>query len=288
VNLDVGSASAAPVVDARVTLPFDAHAVPSLLPEPGAGALDGTQDALAMLYTLVAHQGEMSMAIGESAVAIAQREQSTQLQEEKAAEIAEEQAEASQGGFWHDLLSIAEDVAKVAGILVGVAAVAAASVCTGGAAGVAIVATAATLISAGAIVSATHCLGKFSDYFALGAEIVGSALTLGATSGAVASSALADAAHTVGTAAQVTQGAASIAGGVASIELGHFQSEGEDAAADVQQALNSMNRESRLVDDIITGLQASQQSNKNALKLVAGVAHTYGETMSFAGSLGKA
>lgn len=288
-SLDIAPVhSLAPLPVSANPPPATADAVAPLLPEPGAGGLDGTQDALSMMYSLVAHQGEVTMAIGDSAVAIARREQNTQLEQEKQAELAEQQAEANQGGFWHDLLSVAEDVAKVAGIVVGVAAVAAATAFTGGTAGIAAVAIAATLISSGAVVSATHCLGKYSDYIGMGMEVAGSIVTMGAAAGTVASSALAQVAHTVSTVATVTQGAATVVAGASSIEVGHFQSESEDDSADVQQALDLMNQDSRLVNEVIAGLQTSQKSNENALKLVAGVASTYGQTTDLAASSGKA
>jgi hypothetical protein len=288
VSLDVGPVRVAARVDTGASSSAAASGEASLLPEPAAGGLDGTEDALSMLYALVANQGQVTEAIGENSVAIARGEQETELQQEKQAELAQQQAEANQGGFWHDLLSVAEDVAKVAGIVVGVAAAAVATVFTGGTAGIAAVAIAATLISSGAVVSATHCLGKYSDYIGMGMEVVGSIVTLGVASGAVASTALTEAAHTVSTVATVTQGAASVLAGVSSIEVGHFQSESENDAADVQQALNLMSQDSRLVNDVIAGLQSSQKSNENALKLVAGVAHTYGQTMALAASSGKA
>ncbi len=260
----------------------------SLLPEPGTGGLTGTQDALSMMYSLVATQGQLLMSIGENSVASATRDQQTQLAVEKKAELALEQAEANQGGFWHDLLSVAEDVAKVAGVVVAVAAAAVATVCTAGTAGIAIVATAAVLMSAGAVVSATHCLGKDSAYIGMGMEIVGSALTMGATSGMVASTAVTDVAQGASSVAQVTQGVATVVAGVSSIEVGKFQSESEDDAADVQQALHLMNQQGRMVNDLIAALKSSQESNKSALQLIAGAAHTYGQTLTTAASGGKA
>jgi hypothetical protein len=261
----------------------------SLLPEPGAGGLTGTQDALSMMYSLVAKQGQLAMAIGENNVESASRDQQAMLAIETQAEQAQQQAEASQsGGFWHDLLSVAEDVAKVAGIVVAAAAAAVATVFTAGAAGIAVVAIAAILISSGALVSATHCLGKDSAYIGMGMEITGSIMTMGAASGAVASTALTEAVQTVSTVAQLTQGTATILAGVATTEVGKFQGESEDDAADVQEAVDAMNQQSRLVNDLIAGLKSSQESNKNALQLIAGAAQTYGQTLTTAASLGKA
>jgi hypothetical protein len=260
----------------------------SLLPEPGAAGLTGTQDALSMMYGMIAKQGELTMAIGQNSVAAATRAQDAQLTQEKRAELAQQKAEANQGGFWNDLLSFCEDVAKVVGVVVAVAAAAVATVFTAGTAGIAIVAVAAVLISSGAVVSATHCLGKDSSYFGMGMEIVGSILTMGATSGAVASSAVAQVAQTATSAAQITGGAATVVAGVASIEVGKFQGESENDAADVQQALNAIQKQSRMVNLLIAGLKDTEQSNKNALQLVAGAAHTYGQTLTTSASGGRA
>jgi hypothetical protein len=288
VSLDVSPVRAAAPADAGPASGVGAGAAASLLPEPCASGLSGAQDALSIMYSLVAHQGQVTLAIGESAITAARREQDAQLQQEKQAELQQQQAEADQGGFWHDLLSVAEDVAKVAGVVVGVAAAAVASVFTCGTAGIAAVAIAATLISAGAAVSATHCLGKYSDYIGMGMEVVGSIVTMGTASGALASSAVTQVAHAVNTVATVTEGAATVVAGVATVEVGHFQSESEDDAADVQEALNMMNEDSRWVNDVITGLKTSQESNQNALKILAGAAKTYGQTITLAASSGKA
>jgi hypothetical protein len=261
---------------------------PPLLAEPGAGGLNGTQDALSMLYSLVATQSNLAMTIGENGVASAEKSQQTQLALEKQAEIAQEQAEADQGGFWHDLLSVAEDVAKVAGIVVAAAAAAVATVCTAGTAGIAIVAIAAVLISAGAVVSATNCFGKDSQIIGMGMEVAGSILTAGVAASALASTTISEATQAVSSGAQVVEGVATVVAGISSIEVAKFQSESEDDAADVQHALNTMNQQSRIVNDLIAGLKSTEESNKNALQLVAGAARTYGQTLTAAASGGKA
>jgi hypothetical protein len=262
----------------------------SLLADPHASGFgsDAAENAMSMMYTLIAREGQFSLAIGENAITTARNEQNVQLQQEKQAELAEQQAEANQGGFWHDLLSVAEDVAKVAGIVVGVAAVAAASVCTCGAAGVAAVVIAATLISAGEVVSATGCLGKDSDYIGMGMEVVGSVITMGVASGALASDALTEVAHTVSTVAQVTGGAATVVAGASTIEVDHFQGETEDDAADLQQAIDAVGTQGRMIDDLLASLKDSEKSNQNALKLIAGADKTYGQAMILAASAGKA
>jgi hypothetical protein len=301
-SLQVGAVNPGAPVSAEVNTRTEARtaASTSLLPEPGARGLDGTQDALAMLYSLLAKQGQLSLTIGESSVTSTQKEQDAQLDQEKQAQLAQQQAEASAGGFWHDLLSVAETVAKVAAVVVAVAAAAVATFFTGGAAAVGIVTIAAVVLSAGgALVSATQCFGKLSDYFGLGMEAVGAVLTLGMSTGVIASSAAADATQasastlatvtkTVGTVAQVTAGVSTVTEGVSSIEVAKFQSDSEDDQADVQQALDMINQQSRTVDLVIAGLKSTQESNQKALELVAGAAQTYGQTLTTLASMGKA
>jgi hypothetical protein len=286
-SLDVQSAHASPQVGGLASGAPPARIAgvsTSLLPEPGAGGLSGTEDALSMLYDLVAKQGEMTQALGQVSVANSEREQQTQLSQEKAAEQAQAQAEADSGGFWHDICSVFEDIGKA----LGVVAAAAATVFTCGTAGIAAVAVAAVMISAGAVVSATKCLGKDSAFFGMGMEVVGSIVTMGAASSAVATSVLGQVAQGVNAAATIAGGACDVMTGVSSIEVGKFESESEDDAADVQQALNQINQQSRMMNEVIDGLKSAQESNKNALQLVAGAAQTYGQTSVIAASGGKA
>jgi hypothetical protein len=256
----------------------------ALLPEPGEASLDGTQDALAMLYTLLGRQQTLSMAVGQASVQTAQRAQNEQIAQERKAEIQQLAAEAAASGFWGELLSVCETVAKVAGLVVTLAAGAVASIFTGGATAIAAVAVAAVLVSGGMVVSATHCLGKASDWVGMGMEVVAAILTFGASSGAVATGATAQATQAVGSAAMYVQGGATILSGASSLAVGHFQSTAENEAADVQQALDTIDTQTRLVDAIVAGLETTQKSSSNALSLIAGAAKSYGQTMTLAAS----
>jgi hypothetical protein len=256
----------------------------SLLPAPGAGGMSGTEDALSMMYSLVAKQGEITQALGQDGAQNTKKIEDINLSQEASAEAQQAQAEANQGGFWNDILSVVKDIGEIAGAV----AAAAATVFTCGAAGVAVVAVAAVLLSAGAVVSATHCLGKDSAYFGLGMEVAGSIMTMGATSGTVATTALTEVAQTVGTVAQVTSGAAAVVGGIATVKIAKFESESEDAAADVQQAVNAINQQSRMMSELIDGMKTAAKSNQNALQIIAGAAHTCGQTSVIAASGGKA
>ena len=122
----------------------------------------------------------------------------------------------------------------------------------------------------------------------MGMEVAGSILTMGATSSAVATSALGQVAQTVTSAGQVVQGAATVVAGVSSIVVGKFQSEAEDDAADVQAALDGIQRKGRIVSDLVADLKTNAKSNQKALNLVAGAAQTYGQTLTAAGAGGRA
>jgi hypothetical protein len=278
------AASAATAIEGRLSIvPKAASSSSALLPPPGAAALDGTEDALAMIYTLLGRQQTLSMTVGAASVKTQQSEQSVQIGEERRAE--EQQTKANESsGFWNDLVSICETVAKVAGLVVLLAAGAVAAVFTGGTTAVAAVAVAAVLVSTGMVVSATHCFGKASGWIGMGMEAVASVLTFGAASGAVASSAAAQATQAVGSAALYVQGGATVAGGVSTEVAGHEEAVAQNDAADVQQAVNEMSQESRMVDDVVAGLKNTEQSSQKAMQLVAGVAETYSQTMTLAAS----
>ena len=60
-----------------------------------------------------------------------------------------------------------------------------------------------------------------------------------------------------------------------------------DDTATVEQTTAAMNRNARLVADLVAGLKETQQSNRAALQLVAGASQTYAQTLTLA-SAGKA
>jgi len=298
----VQGTSATVTVQAAATVSLAAKAVAkaSLLPEPHPGGLDSSQDAMAMLYTLMAHQQTVTMKIGDTSIKTSREEQTLQINQERKSEISQEKAEES-SGFWSDLLHVCEAVAKIAGVVV-TAAVGVAGACfSGGATLVAALAISAVLVSGGMVVQATHCFGDASSWIALGAEIVGAVLSMGVGLGVIGSSsasAAADAASgasstlqtattVVKTSASIVEGAASVAAGVAAGVNGAYTCASDDDAADVEQALAAIQHQSDLVDALVTGLKNSQQDTQNALQLVAGAAKTHGATLVIAAG-GKA
>ena len=258
---------------------------PSLLPAPREGGLDGVQDAMGMMYELVSQQGKLSLSAGETSIAGATRDQNAEIDRERAALQKEEAAEAAAnaGGFWADLESLAPKIAEYVGIAVAVVAAAAATVFTCGAAGVAIAAVAVALSATGMVVAKTGCLGKYSGLIGAGLEMVGSVMTCGATAGMAASSAVETAVMVGG----MVSGGASVVAGVATVVTGNEQADVLDDTADVQQAMQLINRDARLMNDLVAGLKDTQQSNRNALKILAGAAQTYNQSLTLAAA-GKA
>ena len=250
----------------------------SLLPAPGAGGLDGVQDAMGMMYQLVSQQGQLSLSTGEAGVTTATKNQQAELSRERAALQKEEAAEAAanDGGFWADLESLAPKIAEYVGIAVAAVAAAAATVFTCGAAGVAIAGIAVALSATGMVVAKTGCLGKYSGLIGAGLEVVGSVMTCGASSGVAASGAVQTAVSVGG----MVSGGASVVAGVAAVVTANQQADVVDDTAAVQQAMQQITRDARMMSDLVAGLQDTQKSNKNALKILAGAAQTYNQSLT--------
>ena len=296
----------------------------SLLPSPSTSGLDGVQDALTMMYSLVAKQGNLGLQTGEVSVQDATRnEKIEQAEEEDAVKQEEaEEAEMNSGGglfgeighlfenigkdllegnvvglcvdpmqdsinivdnpnFPQQLAAVAPEIAQYVGIAAAVVGAAAITACTGGAGGVAVACVIVALSASGAFVSKTQCFGKDSAYIGLGLDVASVVVSCGASVGGIAggtASAVADAAT----------GAADIGAGVSTVVTGNEQADVLDDAADVQAAMALMNKNARLVSDLIDGLKDAQQSNKNALQVLAKAAATYGQTLTLTGSAAKA
>ena len=183
----------------------------SLLPEPGAGGLDGIQDAMSMMYELVARQGEMSLESGETAVdAGARAEQVTGERQDAAIEQEEaDEAKMNSHGFLADLESLAPKIAEYLGIAAAAVGAAALTVASCGTGGIAVAAVVVAVSATGMVASDTHCFGKDSAYIGLGLELTGAVFSLGASSGMVASGAL----QTVSAVADGASGAADVVAG---------------------------------------------------------------------------
>ena len=299
----------------------------SLLPSPGTSGLDGVQDALTMMDSLVSKQGNLGLKTGEVSVQDATRNEKIEQAEEEDA-VKQEEAEEAQmnsgGGlfaeighafedigkdllegnivglcvdpiqdgvnivdnpnFPQQLAAVAPEIAEYVGIAAAVIGAAAITACTGGAGGVAVACVIVALSASGAFVSKTQCFGKDSAYIGLGLDVASVVVSCGASVGGLAGGA----AGTATAVADAATGAADIGAGISTVVTVNEQADVLDDAADVQAAMALMNRNARLVSDLIDGLKDAQQSNKNALQVLAGAAQTYGQTLTLTGSAAKA
>jgi hypothetical protein len=255
----------------------------SLLPEPEVTSQAGIEDAMSMMYELVAKQGQLSMSTGEAGVTAATKEQQAQAKTQEDALNKQEAEEAKADSFWGKLESILPEVAEYVGLAVAAVGAAALTVVTCGTAGIATAAVVVALSASGIVASKTKCFGADSGEIGAGLEIASAVVSFGATSAVAASSAL----ITLTAAADAVGGAADVASGAATVETGVVQADILDDAANVQQASTAINRDTRMMNDLVTGLQASQKSNANALQVLAGASQTYAQTLVLA-SAGKA
>lgn len=297
----------------------------SLLPEPGASGLDGAQDAMSMMYELVAKQGNSAMASGEIGVDTQNREQETEAQNEATALKQQEADEAKLetgslfGSICHifdsvgtdlahgriedipgdvicgavntldspHLLQQLEDVAPQVAEYVGIAAAV-----IGGAALTAATCGAGAVVVA-AVVIALSASGMFvSTTKCLGKDSAYIGLGLEVASvvvscGASSGMAADSALQSASEVADAASGGADIAAGASTVETGHEQANIVDDSANVQQTMTTMNRTARIVADLVAGLKDAQQSNKSSLQILSGAAQTYDQTLTLA-SAGKA
>jgi hypothetical protein len=296
-----------------------------LTPDPNPPSLDGMQDAMSMMFALVAKQGQSQMASGEVGVRAQNEQQQSQAQQEAAALKQQEADEAKLncgslfGSIFHVIDSVIGDVthgrifdapadavsgavnivdspelftqleqlAPQAAEYVGIAAA-----CVGAAAF-----TAATCGTGGivvaAVVIALSAGGMFvSDTKCLGKDsaYIGLGMDIAASvvSCGASMSMDVDAAMKVASAgAQVVSGATDVVGGAASIVVAHQQADVMDDTANVQQAMAAITRNQRMVAVLIAGMKDAQQSNTSALQTLGGAVHTYNQTLTLA-SAGKA
>jgi hypothetical protein len=293
----------------------------SLVPEPATPGLDGAQDAMSMMYDLVAQQGQLSMSSAEAGVSAQTRQQAAQQNREEAA-LKQQEADLAKmntggglfgsichifnnigrdlehGQLWDlptdaasdtvnfvddpqllpQLEALAPQVAEYVGVAAAVVGATALTAASCGTAGVAVAAVVIALSASGMLVAKTGCLGKDSAYVGLGLEAAGAALSLGASSTMLAS----DAAQTATAVANCASGAADVGAGAASIAVGREQADVLDDSANVQQAVQAMNRNARIVADLVTGLKEAQSSNSKALQILTGAVQTYNQSLTLA------
>jgi len=293
----------------------------SLLPDPGSPGLDGTEDAMSLMYELVAKQGQSSMATGQIGVDAQTRSQQGQRARQEAALQQQEADEAkldTGGGLFgaichafvdvgkdllegnlvtlpvdstSDLVNMVDDphfvaqleaVAPEVAEYVGVAAaIVGAAALTVASGGTAGIVVAAVVIG----LSASGTVVAKTQCLGKDSAYIGLGLEAAGAALSLGASSGVAATGALGTASSVVSGAsgaADVLAGASTVVVGHEQADVLDDTADVQQATVAMNRSARMVADLVAGLKEAQTSNKNALQVLAGAAQTYDQTLTLA------
>jgi hypothetical protein len=289
--------STSPVVPAgspgASTLPSDARV--SLLPEPPAGALAGS-DPLSVMYLFESKDRNDELSTGTSRVRGLQTERAQELQKELAA-IQQEDDAVKHKSFWDSLGSVLGEVAKVAAVVASVAA----AVCTcGAAAPLAALAIAGAVLSTAAFVDGEcHVLkalgvdDKTAGWIDLGMSIGGALCSGGAalaSSAQAAASSTATAANsatsstvaTIKTTATVVTGVTAVAGGVATIESGQAQAAIDRADADQIVAEALSDHYLRNIQTVIDEVQDSDEKSKQILKTIVATKGIQNDTAAIA------
>ncbi|MET0593808.1 MAG: hypothetical protein ABW133_13985 [Polyangiaceae bacterium] len=162
--------------------------------------------------------------------------------------------------FWQDLSAGAGTIAQIALVVGGIAATAA----TCGAAGPLVAGIALALSAGGVAIQETDCLdgvlGKgVSDYFGAGMQLAAGAVCFAAASGSAASWV-----NTVSNAVNAGGGAATVVTAGAGIRVAKFEGDVFDAEADGLAAQKMSERMTRLIEWLIDGIQATDESHKRA------------------------
>jgi hypothetical protein len=297
----------------------------SLAPEPTSPGLDGMQDAMAMLYELVATQGQEQVTQGETSVTDATREQQTEASEQESALKQQEADEAKMncgslfGSICHIFDAVGDDIARGRITDVGVdavtdtmntfvtprlfeqleqlapqvaeyvgiaAAIVGAGALTASTGGTGGIAVAAVVIA----LSASGMLASHTHCFGKDSAEIGLSLEVASAvvSLGASSAMVTDTAVQTATAAMdVVSGGSDVVAGASAIAVGEQQAQVLDDTADVQATTVALSRTQRMLSDLVDGMKQAQKSNSNALQSVAAAAHTYGQTLALA-SAGKA
>jgi len=271
--------STAPVRSAPTLRPAvtTALAPTSLLPEPSAGSLAGT-DALSLLFLFESKEGkndEKSASVKLNAI---ETERHDAVQKEQ--EAIQKAVEASQHqSFWDDLGNVCGEIAKVAGL---VAAVAAAIGTAGALAPVAWAGVA--LSSAGLLDGETHLLQKLgvsadvAGWIDAGLSLGGGVTAAGAALfGEKAAAAVATKA--VSTASVVVSGVTSIGKGASEVESAHERAESDRAAADEVAAQATSDHLGRMIESLLIQLKSSDEKSQHIMSTIAQTKTIQNETV---------
>jgi hypothetical protein len=272
--------------------PSDARV--SLLPEPPVGALAGT-DPLSVMYLFESKDRNDELSTGTSRVRGLQTERAQELQKELAA-IQQEDEATKHKGFWDSLGSVLGEVAKVAAVVVSIAA---AVVTCGAGAPLAALAIAGVVLSTAAFVDGEcHVLkalgvdDKTTGYIDLGMSIAGALCSGGAavassaqaaaSTAAAANTATSSTVATVKTTAAVVAGVTAVGSGVATIESGQSQAAIDRADADQIVAEALSDHYLRSIQAVIDEVQDSDEKSKQILKTIVATKGIQNDTAAVA------
>jgi hypothetical protein len=312
-----------PTLGAGASLSADSS---SLLPDPGAPGLSGIQDAMSMMYELVAQQGATTMSTGEIGVSAQNRAQESQeaAQEQAVKQEQQDEANLSCGSLWGALCHLVDDVTgdlvhlriadaveaavsdpvneidsghlfmQLAEVAPEVAQYAGVAITCAAAATVSVASfgTAAAAVIVGTVValSASGLLVSKTGCLGKYSADIGMAMELTASVGSFGTAAVAGTAATFAAmtaATDATTGTLDAVSGASQVVVGHAEAAVDDDQGDVQQATTALSRSARIVDDLLQGLQDAQKSNEGAVEVLRGAIDTYDQGLT-AASAGKA
>jgi hypothetical protein len=256
------------------------------LPAPSPDALDGIDDAMSLLHKMTAKRGELAMKAGKVEIDSHKAVRTDALKREadalKKQREAEEEASHASHGFW-------ASVAKVAGPVAQVAAIVGSSVLAVATFGAASPLAAAVIILSvgGAVVQQTHCFGDSSNLIGGLSMAAGSIVTLGGSAlvnGAAQSVSLSVAERVTTGGALVASGTSAAATAVVMYETKNAQADALDAHTDAVKERHRIDREERLVQDVILTLKDVHKSNDHALESLQGAMQIRNQTLVMAAS----
>jgi hypothetical protein len=294
----------------------------TLVPEGAPLTSGGIDDALGVLYMILAQQRDADVSNGKVRVDSAEKEQQKALADQQAALAREQANESGHGrGFFSsighlfgdvakdvargDLAKAANDVAsdvsealhspafwddleKGALFVAKVAAVVGATVVTAASlgAGAGTLALAALTLSVGGeVVSDTRCLGSASQYVGLGMELAGSAGGLVAGITSTAAGAASRIALHVGTGLSAVGGGAEVVAGGAHVVNAEFAANVESATADAQAAVNRGAELERTIEWVIDDVKASAKTHQDTEQTIESAIQAHDQSTAAAAAL---
>ncbi len=250
----------------------------TLLVEPTTATMDGLSDAMGLIYRMISERDRLGLATGKEDVDFHSRTKASALDREadgiRREREAQDEADRASHGFWATVGKIASEVGPYVAVVASVAA----AVVTFGAASPAAAAVIALSV-AGTVVQKTNCLGdQVSPWVGAGAQLIASVATL--NGGAVV--------RVIQGAASLTSGTGAAANGVVSLEVSDARADEATAHGDALAARQRVQRQERLIADVLEMLGSVHESNQRALSSLEGAVATHNQTMTAASAGARA